>query len=408
LKILIYSLNFFPEKVGIGKYSGEMAFWLAKKGIEVKVITSNCYYPHFKINKNIYLEEKYENLTILRTPIFLPNKFNGINRIFHFFSFSILSTPYLISNLFWRPNIVFLISPTIICAPLTLIFSRLTINKIKTWIHIQDFEIDIAFNLGLIKVKFIKDCISKFESKIINKFDHVSTISRNMIKKLKYKKIRSDKLYLFPNWVDTGFLYPINKNKKLENKYRKELGIPDEAIIIMYSGSMNEKQGFGYIINAIKKIDSNNIFWIFGGEGPSKIRLQKATKKYKNVVHLNLQPNSSLNEWLNLGDIHLVPQKSSIKECALPSKILGIMSCGKPFVAMANANSELGKYANHGGIRVDYGNSDSFLLAIKRLIKDPQLREQLGRNGRKLVVEEFFIDNILKKFITQTNQLIKS
>lgn len=40
MKILIYSLNFHPELTGIGKYSGELAEWLAKKNHEVRVITA--------------------------------------------------------------------------------------------------------------------------------------------------------------------------------------------------------------------------------------------------------------------------------------------------------------------------------------------------------------------------------
>ena len=37
MRILIYSANFAPEPTGIGKYSGEMAWWLADNGHEVRV-----------------------------------------------------------------------------------------------------------------------------------------------------------------------------------------------------------------------------------------------------------------------------------------------------------------------------------------------------------------------------------
>jgi colanic acid biosynthesis glycosyl transferase WcaI len=32
MRILIYSINYFPELTGIGKYNAEMAEWLAGKG----------------------------------------------------------------------------------------------------------------------------------------------------------------------------------------------------------------------------------------------------------------------------------------------------------------------------------------------------------------------------------------
>jgi colanic acid biosynthesis glycosyl transferase WcaI len=37
MRILIYGLNFSPELAGIGKYTGEMAPWLALRGHEVSL-----------------------------------------------------------------------------------------------------------------------------------------------------------------------------------------------------------------------------------------------------------------------------------------------------------------------------------------------------------------------------------
>lgn len=48
MRILIYSVNFAPEPTGIGKYSGEMAAWLAERGDEVRVIAAPPYYPAWK------------------------------------------------------------------------------------------------------------------------------------------------------------------------------------------------------------------------------------------------------------------------------------------------------------------------------------------------------------------------
>ena len=43
MKLLIYGLNYAPEPTGIGKYTGEMAEWLAAQGHAVEVI---CGLPH--------------------------------------------------------------------------------------------------------------------------------------------------------------------------------------------------------------------------------------------------------------------------------------------------------------------------------------------------------------------------
>ena len=62
MKIIIYSLNFMPEKVGIGKYSGELAQFLNEKGHQIKVICAPKYYPEWETKNNNYFTEKKKNL----------------------------------------------------------------------------------------------------------------------------------------------------------------------------------------------------------------------------------------------------------------------------------------------------------------------------------------------------------
>jgi colanic acid biosynthesis glycosyl transferase WcaI len=45
MNILIYGINYTPELTGIGKYTGEMGAWLAKKSHNVDVIAAMPYYP---------------------------------------------------------------------------------------------------------------------------------------------------------------------------------------------------------------------------------------------------------------------------------------------------------------------------------------------------------------------------
>ena len=51
MKILIYGVNYAPELTGIGKYSGEMAEWLAAQGHEVRVVTAPPYYPEWSVGE---------------------------------------------------------------------------------------------------------------------------------------------------------------------------------------------------------------------------------------------------------------------------------------------------------------------------------------------------------------------
>lgn len=49
MRILIHGINFSRKLTGIGKYTGEMAEWLAAQGYQVRVVTEPPYYPQWKV-----------------------------------------------------------------------------------------------------------------------------------------------------------------------------------------------------------------------------------------------------------------------------------------------------------------------------------------------------------------------
>ena len=49
MRILLYRINFAPEPVGIGKYTGELATWLGRKDNQVRVITAQPYFPRWTL-----------------------------------------------------------------------------------------------------------------------------------------------------------------------------------------------------------------------------------------------------------------------------------------------------------------------------------------------------------------------
>jgi len=159
MKILIYTLNYFPELTGIGKYNGEMAEWLARQGHSVRVICANPYYPEWRINKEynkwFFKREIINNVIIYRTPIYVPSNVRFFRRLLHLFSFSLLSIIPLFRILPWQPNLFIAIMPSLFSLPSALFFSKLYHSK--SWLHVQDLEIDAMFNLSIInKSRFIK------------------------------------------------------------------------------------------------------------------------------------------------------------------------------------------------------------------------------------------------------------
>jgi colanic acid biosynthesis glycosyl transferase WcaI len=113
-----------------------------------------------------------------------------------------------------------------------------------------------------------------------------------------------------------------------------------------------------------------------------------------------------LNDWLNLADVHLLPQKAGAADVVLPSKLLGILASGRPVVASSPAGSELGDLAEQAGLQVDPEDTIAFTEAVRRLVDDRPLRLRLGERARQLAVERFGQNAVLRKLEEKLEALV--
>jgi len=404
MKILVYGLNYDPEPVGIGKYTGELAIWLASSGHEVHVITAPPYFPQWRVlppYKNSYSIHSTANVLVHRCPLWVPRNPSGLKRLLHLLSFAISSFIPLLRQRGWKPDIIFTVAPALFCAPGALIFSKLCGRTCKSWLHIQDFELDAAFELSLLKGKWLRRLAISFELFLFSSFDNVSAISQSMLHRLHDKGVRPTRTVLFPNWVDLDVISP-SPSKNILNPYRVQFDIPVDATVLMYSGSMNKKQDFNLLVDVIHLLsDLPNLFWFFAGNGPSKSDFLHRTAHLSRVIHLPLQPVDRMNEWLNFADIHLLPQKSGTEDLVLPSKLLGIFASGKPVVATSATGSELGLLVSQAGACTSPGDATAFADAIRRLINHPHHYLSAGQTARHLAEEYFEKDKVLSCFNQQ-------
>ena len=227
-----------------------------------------------------------------------------------------------------------------------------------------------------------------------------------MLEKIKLKTSKKNKLFYLPIFIDTKNFNNLYSNKKI-NPYSKELCLKKQKVVIMYSGSINDKLACETLIDSIKNLAyRKDLIWIICGDGPRRFFLKQSLKDFKNVLFYDLQPIDKLPYWLDLGDIHLIPQKLSAVEFCLPSKLLGILAIGKPVIGIAKENSELGKILDMYGVRLTTEESEEMSNAINKLIEDKGFRSKLG-NKSKIYIEKFHEkENILNEMYSEVKRKI--
>lgn len=382
MKILVYGLNFAPELSGVGKYTAEMAELLAARGHEVRMICAPPYYPQWRVQDGYrawrYRRETWRGIDVRRAPLWVPSRPGGLTRIVHLASFALSSLPSLARAAWWRPQVVMLVAPTLLCAPGALALARAA--RAKTWLHIQDFEVDAAFDLGLLQggraVRFARAA----ERALLRRFDVVSSISDRMVERVVDKGVDAARAVCVPNWVDTSAIFPL----PFPSAYRRQLGIPATNTVVLYSGAMGAKQGIEILADVAAALaPRRDISFVFCGDGAAKRELVARCAALPNCHVLPLQPSATLNELLNVADIHVLPQRNDAADLVMPSKLTGMLASGRAVVAMARPGTSLFDVVSNHGVAVPPEDCDTLAATIVALAADPARRAALGRAARQ-------------------------
>ncbi|MDF9393273.1 MULTISPECIES: glycosyltransferase WbuB [Methylococcus] len=445
MRILIYSINFAPELTGPGKYTGELAEWLAAHGHQVHVVTAPPYYPEWRVHdgysggwyRHTFItvapsqpaSSEPENragrkcsfpqgsIRVWRCPLWVPKQPSGPKRLLHLASFAVSSFPVMLRQVWWRPAVVWAVEPPLFCAPTAWLTGRLCGGK--SWLHVQDFEVDAAFDLGLLRSGFWRRVVSKIECWLMRRFDRVSTISDKMIQRLSDKGIAEG--VLFPNWVDTDRIVPLS----VSSPFRCELGIADTDVVALYSGNMGRKQGLELLGDAARLLEGEalgqgevfgkgalsgetevrRLLFVFCGNGPGRSELEAECAGLSNVRFLDLQPVERLNDLLNLADIHLLPQRADVADLVMPSKLTGMLASGRPVVATAKPGTQLARVVEGKGIIVDPGDAVALSRAVATLASDLDLRRRLGEAARSYALAHLGKEALLTAFENSLSEL---
>ncbi|PRY06753.1 colanic acid biosynthesis glycosyl transferase WcaI [Pontibacter ummariensis] len=403
-RILFIGYNYYPEPTGIGKYSGEMVAWLARKGYDCEVITSYPYYPHWRVaeayshKKNWYSVEcqRFEggSVKVNRCPMYIPSVPTGFKRMLLDVSFLISSFIKLLQLLFQKKfDYVVTVVPCFQFGLLGVFYKK--IRKAMLLYHVQDLQIEAARDLEMIKSKIVLTTLFKLERYIFSQSDAISSISEGMVRKIRIKAKKD--VYLFANWTDCKLFYPIRDQAKL----REEFGLSPADKIVLYSGAIGEKQGLEAILFAAKALENHKeLKFLICGSGPYKQKLCLIAKDLglNNLVFFPIQPVEKFNLFLNIADVHLVIQKANASDLVMPSKLTTVLGVGGLALITAHKGTSLhSSVSQHNiGLLIEPENQQALNEAIWRAVTDNH--DNIRKNARAYAEEHLSIEKIMEAY----------
>lgn len=403
--ILLISGNYFPEPTGIGKYNNEMMNWLADHGFNCTVISTYPYYPFWQIqepytkkrkwfSKEINITPGGNKIKIYRCPHYVPINPRGKSRVFLDLSFFSAVSMKLISLTGKKFDYIINVTPPLSLGLLAALYKK--ICKAKFFYHIQDMQVDVANDLKMISSMRFLSLLFKIEKYILKQADKISTISSDMAERAKLKSHKP--VYLFPNWANTKKFFPLQHKADLKNMFGFNSNVP----VVLYSGSIGEKQGLEAVIEIANNFMQKNIKaqFIICGSGPYKKILEKqaAEKQLTNLIFLPLQPPEKLNQFLNVADVHLIILKANVAHHVMPSKLTTILSVGGLSIITANADSGIYKMItdNNIGLVCPAENLSALSETIEMALYNDHT--EICINARKYAEEFLDMDKIMLRY----------
>lgn len=405
MKILILGLNYAPERVGIAVYTAGMAEALAANGSDIQVIAGQPYYPDWKgIGdwprwRATFRREKKVRVT--RVPHYVPSNPTGRRRLLHLLSFTLTALlPTIALAIFWRPHVVVGIAPALLAAPLAKLAALLC--GAKTWLHIQDFEVEAAAATGLAKPGgHLLRWGLHFERLVLRSFDRVSSISAEMCARLCGKGVDPAKVQELRNWAAIEHIKPLDA----PSRYRAEWNIRT-PYVALYSGNIGEKQGLSVVIDAARRLrERSDITFVICGNGPNRERLEQRAGDLPNIRFADLQPMHRLSDLLGLATVHLLPQIAEAADLVLPSKLGNMLASGRPVIAIAAAGSGLAREVDGCGTVVEPGSVEAFADAIKRSLDDETARRNAADAALVRAHQRWSKADILYRFSSELHGL---
>jgi len=204
------------------------------------------------------------------------------------------------------------------------------------------------------------------------------------------------KVTIIPNGVDIDVFSPDEIGKA-----RKQLDLPMECFIVLFTGSLKPWKGVDVLLKAFQQCvaEGSRKHLIVIGAGPERENLGHLVTELgiaDQVTFVGYRPFTEMPLWYQACDVLVLPSRAE----GFGLTALEAMSCGKPAIVSSPLIGEH-DFVEHGetGLLVDYGDANQLAHALDQLASSPELARHLGTNARKLVEQNFSWDIVGRKTV---------
>lgn len=311
------------------------------------------------------------------------------NRLFDVVNPSVISTIYK-----RKPQIVIVNGWSYFSSLLTILTSRVFGKKI--WLRAENpLNQELTKNSKKIFIKKIFLKYILFPS--IHKFLYIGSESNKFFE---YYGVPAHKLVFTPYSVDNKtFIKIADENQNKKTILRKELNLPEDSVIILFSGKYIEKKRPLDLIKAFHLLNNPNSFLVMAGEGKLRGEMEDYISKnnVQNILLTGFINQSAISKYYSAANIFVMCSGTgetwglSVNEAmcfSLPVIVSSTCGCSEDLVRN-----------NINGFSFPEGNIDELSKYMDTLVSNKKLREEFGKASLNIINNynnEIIVENMKK------------
>ena len=191
---------------------------------------------------------------------------------------------------------------------------------------------------------------------------------------------------------------------------RKEIGIPEDAILLLSVGELIERKNHASVIRSLAELNEKRVHYVIAGMGPLKDSLTALaiSSGVEKQVHL-IGFRQDVAELFKAADVFVFPSHQE----GLPMAVMEAMAAGLPIVASAIRGTIDLLENSDNPLVADSNDVGDYAKKIKSLCASDYLRVKIGQNNQKAaakyntleIVEQMM--SIYKRCILQAEKQVK-
>lgn len=387
MRILFLSTYFHPDIASTGVLMTQLAEDLADLHHQITVVTSMPHYGRDEIwdeyRGKVFVREQHGPIDIHRVYIYVPgSRARSMARFLNYGTFNALSV--LRSLCVGTQDVIFVPSPPLTNGLAADIISRF--RSVPFVYNVQDIWPDVVIRTGVLTNERVISALRRLERYVYRRAAAVAVISDGFRRNLEQKGVPRQKIEVIPNFFDTDFVHPLPRRNGFSAEHRL-----DDRFVVLFGGNVGHSQGLETVLDAAYRLsDLQDVLFLIVGDGAAKDGLKAYADRLEldNVRFLSFQPHEALPEMYASSDLCLVPLRKGFSNESVPCKVFTITAAARPLVASVDEGCDTWEWVERAACGLCVRPEDPAALAgaIRALYRDPDLRREMGQNGREYVV----------------------